>query len=64
MKIRRPTLSKKVIRGIDVLIPAMSILLECPDDSELQECSSSELKDANVALEYLVDLSNWKKMQE
>jgi hypothetical protein len=47
-----------VIRGLDVLIPAMSILVEFPGDSVLQPCSDQEVEDARKAIQWIVDLVN------
>jgi hypothetical protein len=47
-----------VIRGLDVLIPAMRIIVEFPRDSELQECSDQQIEDAASAVQWLVDTLN------
>ncbi len=49
---KRP--SDKVFRGLSVLQPVMSIILESPNDSELQECSESDIDDAEAAYEWIV----------
>ncbi len=45
-----------VLHGIEILLPAISVLLEFPSDSELQEASEDDLVTAQRALDWLFDL--------
>lgn len=50
---RQRALTKRVLNGLSCWGPVMDILLETPDDSELQEISQSDREDMRRAVEWI-----------
>jgi hypothetical protein len=49
MTSKKPPFTDKVSRGMEVLRPVISLMLDQPSESELQDCTTQELSDAAAA---------------
>ena len=61
---RRPTLSDKVTRGMEHLLPVMRVMLEAPSENDFESCTDEEIDEAIIAVRYIQGLIDWKRSQK